>query len=156
MVQKIHRVQLTDEERQRLRALFRGGSQPVRLLTRARILLLADEGHTDEAIAERVGCNLSTAERTRKRFGGLGVDGALRESPRPGAAKKLDDKQTAMLIATACSTPPQGRAHWTMQLLADRIVELGVVDRISDETVRRTLKKTRSSPGRKSSGVSQK
>src|SRR5438477_938464 len=140
MSRKLHQVKLTDEERRRLQALFRGGSQPVRLLTRARILLLADEGRTDETIVERVGCNLSTVERTRKRYGRAGVNGALHESPRPGGAKKLDDKQAAILIATACSSPPVGRDCWTMQLLADRIVELGVVDMISDETVRRTLK----------------
>ena len=97
MSRKLHQVELTGEERQRLQALFRGGSQPVRLLTRARILLLADEGRTDETIVERVGCNLSTVERTRKRYGRAGIDGALHESPRPGGAKKLDDKQAAIL-----------------------------------------------------------
>lgn len=153
MPRKEHHVKLTDEERRRLRSLFRGGTQPVRLLTRARILLLADEGHIDETIVERVGCNLRTVERTRKRFGQAGVDGALHESPRPGAAKKLDDKQAAILVATACSTPPNGRERWTMQMLADRIVELGVVDGISDETVRRALKKTRSSRGSGSNGA---
>ncbi|RKY62069.1 MAG: hypothetical protein DRP95_02040 [Candidatus Latescibacterota bacterium] len=90
----------------------------------------------------------------RKRFAEEGLEAALNERPHPGAKPKLDGKQEAFLVALACSDPPEGREHWTMQLLADRLVELGVVESISDETVRRVLKKTTSSPGRKDSGVS--
>jgi transposase len=99
--------------------------------------------------------SVSTIERTRKRFVDAGLEAALHEQPRPGARRKLAGKQAAFLIALACSEPPTGRTCWTMQLLADRIVELGVVEAISDETVRRVLKKTPSSPGSGSPGVSQ-
>jgi transposase len=92
-------------------------------------------------------------ERVRKRFVEAGLEAALRERPRPGGQRKLEGKQEAFLIALACSTPPEGRTSWTMQLLAYKLVELRVVDAISDETVRRTLKKTRSSRGRKRPGV---
>jgi transposase len=88
----------------------------------------------------------------RKRFGTGGLDAALYDKPRPGAVRKLDGKQEALLVALACSQPDE-RETWTMQLLADKLVELNVVDEISDETVRRTLKKTRSSHGRRSSGA---
>lgn len=84
----------------------------------------------------------ATVERIRKRFVELGVAGALTERPRPGAKAKLDGKAEATLVAWACSTPPDDRKHWTMQLLADKLVELKLVDSISDETIRRTLKKT--------------
>ena len=89
----------------------------------------------------------ATVERTRKRFVEGNLPRALNEDPRPGAKRKLDDKQEAFLIATACSTPPAGRPKWTAQLLAERMVELQQVDTLSDETVRRTLKKTSSSRG---------
>ena len=92
-------------------------------------------------------------ERIRKRFVEDGLEAALSEQPRPGGQRKLDGQQEAFLIALACSTPPEGRACWTMQLLADRLVELQVVEAISDETVRRTLKKTSSSRGRRKPGV---
>ncbi len=93
-------------------------------------------------------------DRTKhKRFTQGGLDLALYEKPRPGAKRKLDTKQEAHVIATACSHPPEDRTRWTVRLLTDRIVELGIVDEISRETVRRTLKKTRLSRGRRSSGV---
>ena len=96
----------------------------------------------------------ATLYNWRKRLAEEGLEAALHDRPRPGARPKLDAKGEATLIALACSDPPEGRECWTMQLLADRLVELGVVEAISDETVRRTLKKTRLSPGRRSSGVS--
>jgi transposase len=123
-------------------------------LTRARILLLSDGGKTDAQIAEALGIGRSTVERTRQKYAQEGLEVALSEKPRPGAKPKLDERQRAYLVALACSEPPQGREHWTMQLLADRLVELGMVEEISDETVRRTLKKTRSSRGRRNTGVS--
>jgi transposase len=135
-------VDLTADERAGLLALLNKGVAPARKLTRARILLLADEGGTDREIAAALHVHPATVERTRRRFVEGGVERALSERPRPGGRPKLDGKQEAHLIALACSRAPEGRAQWTMQLLADRLVELRVVDAISDETVRRTLKQT--------------
>ena len=120
------------------------GERSARKITRARILLLADEGKKDRAIIESLHTSVPTVQRTRKRFVEGGLDGALNEKPRPGGRirKKLDEKGIAILETLARSEPPEGRKHWTMQLLADRLVELKVVDRISDETVRNELKKS--------------
>ncbi len=147
MSAKRYVVDLTQEERETLHGLLRGGKAKARRIARAHILLLADEGKTDEAIREALHVGLSTVGRTRQRLVEGGLEWALSERPRPGAARKLDGKAEAFLIALACSGPPEGRTRWTMQLLADRLVELGVVERISDETVRCTLKKGRSSRG---------
>jgi transposase len=146
-------VRLNDEERNDLNTLLRKGHAKARTLTRARILLRSDEGKTDPAIADALKINPQTVRNIRKRFAEEGLHAALTERPRPSAQRKLDTKQEAFLIALACSAPPEGRECWTMQLLADRLIELGVVATISDETVRRTLKKTRSSRGRSSRGV---
>jgi transposase len=148
-----HVVELTPEDRARLVALTQKGKISARMLRRAHILLLADEGVKDEAIAATVRASVSTVERTRKVFAQSGVEKALVEKPRKGAPPRLDGRAEAYLVALACSDPPEGRQTWTMQLLADRMVELSIVPRISDETVRRTLKKTISSPGRRNSGV---
>lgn len=152
-MRKLHVVKLTQEERERLLALTRKGTTSARMLRRAHILLLTDEGIKDETVASIVKSAVTTVERTRKRFIQAGLDAALKEKPRPGAEPRLDPRCTAHLVALACSSPPEGRQKWTMQLLADRLVELELVDSISDETVRRALKKTRSSPGRRSSGA---
>ena len=152
MSRQVHVVTLTAEERERLLAFTRRGSAPARRIARARILLLAAEGLPDRRVAEGVGCCVATVANLRRRFAAERL-GALDERPRPGAARKLDGKATALLVGLACTAPPAGRAAWTMQLLADRLVELGQVEAISDETVRRTLKKTSSSPGRRSSGA---
>jgi len=156
MGRKIYVVDLREEERAFLLDLLKGGKHSARKLARARILLLADEGKTDRAIAEVLHIGTATAQRIRKRFVEGGLEEALNERPRPGGKRKLDGKQEAFLIALACSDPPEGRKVWTMQLLADRLVELGVVEEISDETVRRRLKKTTSSPGSGSNGASPK
>jgi transposase len=150
---KKHVVELTDEQRSSLLDLLKKGEAKARMLTRARILLLSAEGKTDRWIADVLKVNPQTVRNIRKRFAEEGLEAALQERPRPGARPKLDGKQEAFLIALACSEPPEGREHWTMQLLADRLVELGIVASISDETVRRVLKKTTSSPGRRSNGV---
>lgn len=150
---KTYVVQLSTEERDRLRGLTRKGRTAARTLRRAQILLLSDEGVPDTEIAATVHVGLSTVHRTRQRQSTGGLDSALHERPRPGGAPKLDAKQEAFLIALACSAPPDERTTWTMQLLADRLVTLGVVDAISDETVRRTMKKTCSSPGSASNGA---
>lgn len=111
-------------------------------MKRSQILLLADEGHRDETIATMLKVGESTVHRTRQRCVEEGVESALKERRRSGRTKLLEGKTEAFLIATACSQPPEGRESWTMQLLADRLVELNLVEKISDETIRRTLKKT--------------
>ncbi len=141
MPKKIYTVNLTEDERTYLLSLFKGGKHPSRKLNRARILLLADEGKTDEVIEEVLHIGFSTVGRIRKKFVEGGLKYALNELPRPGGERKLKGKQEAFLIALACSNPPSGKKTWTMQMLADKLVELEVIDSISDETVRRTLKK---------------
>lgn len=147
-------VTLTAEEREWLRALIRVGKASALKLARARVLLKADAspggpGWPDERIAEAVEVGLATVGRVRRRFVELGVAAALerRTQVRPSRERKLDGRAEAKLIALACSAPPEGRTVWSLQLLADRLVELRVVDTVSDETVRRTLKKTNSSRG---------
>jgi transposase len=141
-MRKIYVVDLSEEEKDELRSLTKKGKTSARKLNRARVLLLADEGETDKHIAKAVGVGTSTVERIRKRFvEDGGVEGALNERPRPGGERKLSGKQEAHLLALACSDPPRGKKQWTMQLLADRLLELEVVDGISDETLRRTLKR---------------
>ena len=145
---KKYLVSLTDEELVTVLALTRKGRIAARRLTRAHILRLAHEQQTDETIARTLHTSVATIERVRERFVLGGVDYALSEESRAGAPRKLDGKQEAFLVALACSTPPEGYRTWTMQLLADRLVELGIVEEaISDETVRRTLKKMTSNPG---------
>jgi transposase len=123
------------------------GESKARRIRRAHILLLADEGLKDKQIARSLGAAVTTVERVRKRFVEEGLEAALSERPRPGARPKLDGRQEAYLMALACSDPPEGKKHWTMQMLADRLVELEMVEEISDETVRRTLKRGTSSRG---------
>jgi transposase len=135
-------VDLTEAERTELRTLIKKGTAKARKLTRAHILLRADEDATDAAIAQALHMSIRTVERTRQKFVEGNLATALSERPRPGAKRKLDAKGEAHLVALACSTPPEGQAVWTMWLLADELVALGLVDTISDETVRRTLKKT--------------
>jgi transposase len=144
---KRYRVTLTDQERARLRALTRKGKPSARTVRRAQTLLLADEGRSDEAIAAALHSGLSTVARTRERFVEEGLQAALADRPRPGARPKLGPKAQAYVIALACTAPPEGRSRWTLQLLAERVVALELVPDISDESIRRLLKKTGSSPG---------
>ncbi|MDZ7296181.1 MAG: IS630 family transposase [candidate division KSB1 bacterium] len=146
---KTYVVELTDEQRASLLGLVRKGEAQARTLTRARILLLSAEGKTDSVIGDMLKVNPQTVRNIRKRFAEEGLEAALRERPRPGARPKLDSAGEAVLVALACSEPPGGRAVWTMQLLADRLVELGVVEAISDETVRRVMKKNALKPWQK-------
>jgi transposase len=141
-MRKRYVVNMTDDERITLHDLVRKGKVAARKLTRAHILLQADENVTDQAIADALHVGRATVERVRKRFVEGGVEAALTERPRPGGKHKLDGKAEATLIAWTCSSPPDDRKQWTMQLLADKLVELKLVEAISDETVRRTLKKT--------------
>jgi transposase len=149
---KRYRVTLSDEERERLESLTRKGSAPVRMVRRAQTLLLAAEGRRDEDIAKALRIGVATVERTRQRCVEEGVEASLRERPRPGARPKLGPKQQAFVVALACTKPPAGRERWTMQLLADRVVELQIVPDITDEAIRRLLKRTSSSPGSRKSG----
>jgi len=149
-------VTLHNEERTLLLDVIKKGQAGGRRLNRAHVLLLADEGQTDEAIATALHTSVSTAERTRQRFVEGGVEHALSEAPRLARGTKLDGQGRALLVATACSAPPLGRAKWTMQLLAERLVELKVVPAISDETVRQELKKATLSRGRRRSGASRR
>jgi transposase len=146
-------VQLSDDERQHLTDMTRKGVHSARVMTRARLLLLSDGGLLDRDVAERQGVSPATVASIRRKYTQGGLEAALYEKARPKQLPKLNAQQTAILIAEVCSAP-DGRETWTMQLLADRLVTLGVVDRISDETVRRTLKKTRSNRGRFKVGVS--
>lgn len=136
-------VNLTQSEHQHLVDLTKKGKNSARVLKRAQILLLADQGYQDEQIALMLIIGESTVHRTRQRYVEEGVELALSERPRKGREKKLSPETEAYLIATACSDPPAGRESWTMQLLAARLVSLELIDSISDETVRTTLKKTR-------------
>jgi transposase len=140
-------VDLLDGERGQLRALVSKGTASARKIRRARTLLLAAEGRTDADIAAALQIGVATVERTRRRFVETGLEAALTERERPGAAPKLTPKQQAFTVALACTKPPEGHLRWTMQLLADRLVELEVIPAISDEAIRRLLKKGRSSPG---------
>lgn len=146
MPKKKYLVTLTDAEREELQQLLRSGKHSTRKVTRARILLKAADNCADEQIVAALGVGRATVERTRENFVERGLE-ALNERPRPGKKRTLDAKAEARLIAEACSDAPEGRTKWTMQLLADRLVELKVVESVSDETVRRTLKKTNSSRG---------
>lgn len=149
-------VNLRDDERTLLNVLIKKGKGSARRITRAHILLLADEDKTDEMIATTLHTSIPTIERTRKKFVAGNVDWALSDKPHAKRGSKLDAKGRARLVATACSTPPEGRAKWSMQMLADRLVELKIVDEISDETVRLELKKMNLSRGKKSSGASRR
>ena len=143
MPKKLYHVNLTPEEREELVGLTRKGKVSARELTRARILLKADEGWKDEQIIAALNCSDSTVERTRKRIVEGGLTKALNEDPRPGAKRKLDGRGEAHLIALTCSEPPDEHDHWALRVLAGRLVELGVVESISHEAVRQTLKKIR-------------
>jgi transposase len=152
MPKKKYVVDLTAEERSTLEQLLQKGKSNARKLTRARILLQADEGLTDEEIATALAVGVATVERTRQRFVEANLE-ALNELPRPGGQCKLNGKQEAHLLAVACTPAPSGHTRWTLQLLAEQVVELGFAESIARETVRQVLTKTRSSPGGTSSGV---
>ena len=152
MVRTKYSVILSEAERARLHTLVGQGTASARLLTHARILLKANQGEagpgwTDAAIATAVEVGLSTVARVRQRYVEAGLEAALaRKGPDRVYERKLDGTAEARLIALACSTPPTGRQRWTMRLLAERLVALEVVETVSHETVRQTLKQTSSSP----------
>jgi transposase len=144
-----HRVTLSQEERDRLREMVRGGKGAVRRLKRAQVLLAADAGTTDETIAANVSVGTSTVYRTKRRFVEEGLEEALSEDPRPGAERKLSASEEALLVATACANPPRGRARWTLELLAGEMVRLTHHESISSETIRRRLAEKQLKPWQK-------
>jgi transposase len=146
-------VDLTEEEQGYLLDVIHKGKTTARRVARAHVLLCAAEGASDEEIAQTLHLGLSTVHRTRQRFVDEGLIAALREQPRSGSPPALTGKQAAFLIALACSTPPAGRRRWTLQLLADRFIELRQTDMISPDTVGRVLKKTTSNLGNVKNGV---
>lgn len=153
MPAKRYKVTLTNGEREELTQLVSKGKTNARKITRARILLLADEnqeqsGWIDARIAEALGISSRTVERIRQTCVEEGIEAALNHKrPKRTRSKTLDGEAEARLIQLACSKPPDGRERWTLQMLADKLIELEIVETISDETVRTTLKKTNSNPG---------
>ena len=153
MPAKIYRVTLTDEERAELTAIVNKGKGIARRMRRSRILLLADEsradgGWKDVDIAQALGVHQRTVERIREKCVELGVEAALNHTrPKKGKDKLLDGDAEARLVQLACSEAPDGHERWSMQMLADRLIELEVVETVSRETVRTTLKKMNLSPG---------
>lgn len=146
-------VKLGEEEREDLRKLISQGRAPARQVAHARILLKADQSEggpawSDQAISEAVEVGTATVERVRQRFVEEGMQAALmRQKPSRSYPRKLDGEQEAYVIALTCSEAEQGRDHWTLQMLADKLVELHIVESIARETIRQVLKKTNSSRG---------
>ena len=144
-------VCLSEEERSQLKGLLRRGAAPARVQTRARVLLLVDgrlgRGRTDEEVSQAVLTSVSTVKRTRGRFLAEGLAAALTEKPRPGHPPKITGEIEAQLVLLACTQAPEGHDHWTLRLLADRLVGLGCLDSISHVAVGNRLKKTSSNPG---------
>jgi len=149
-------VDLNEEERAQLESLLRRGKSSARMQARARILLKADDGMLNQDIMSALDVSETMVYRARQRFVEEGLGAALRDKRRPGQKPKLDDKQCAHLIAIACSNAPEGHDHWTLRLLADKVVELGFAEKFSHEGVRGVLKKTSSSPGKRSNGAFRK
>jgi transposase len=154
MVREKYSVQLAQEERKQLQQLIRGGKSPARKTARARILLRTDEGWSAPKVAEALDVSVGTVFRTKRRLAEEGLEGALQERPRPQRPRKLDERGEAHLIALACSPAPEGHDHWTLRLLAGKVVELGLTSSMSHEGIRKRLKKTLSSPGRSRNGAS--
>jgi transposase len=148
-------VKLTRKQRNELHRIVSTGTRSARVINHARILLMAHEGMVNAMIAETLSITPMTVYAVRRRFQTEGLQ-ALYDHPRPGKPRKLDGKAEARLTAIACSEPPQGHARWSVRLLADRLVELDIVDTISHKTVWETLKKTTSSRGRNTSGALRK
>ncbi len=147
-------VELNETEKAALEAVVKRGKHTRREVQRAQMLLWSAAGKTDLEIAALLEVNPLTVATTRERWAN---EKRIADAPKPGRKKRLDGKQEALLVALACSEAPEGRSEWTLQLLADKLLELKVIETpISYETVRETLKKTTSSPGSKSSGVSRR
>lgn len=154
-MEKRYVVRLTDDQRAALEVRD-AGPLTRRQRHRVQVLLRAGAGETDPDIADDLGIHVNTVARVRRRFAADGLDAALTEKPRPGAAPKLDGKAEAVVIALACSPAPDGRVTWTANLLANRLVELHVVEMVSADTILRVLKKATSSRGRRRVGASRR
>ena len=141
-MKKQYKVELSQEERSQRTRLTTQGTEKVRKVKPAKILLLADEGKKDEEIAERVEVSVGTVERIRKRYAQEGLEGAVNEKPRSGRPIGISAQTRAKITALACTDAPEGRARWTLRLLADKVVELEYIDSISYQSVRNILKKT--------------
>ena len=148
MAQEKFAVQLSATDRSELERLTRSGQHAARVINRARILLKTDEGWSASQVAAALDTSPRTVFRTNRRYAEEGLEGVLHDRPQANRYRKLDDRGEANLIALACSDAPEGRDHWTLRLLADKVVELGMVESLSYETVRQRLKKTSSSPGK--------
>ena len=146
MVREKYGVRLAPEQRDWLQHLVRAGKSTVRVTTRARILLKTDEGWSAPRVAQALDVAEGTVFRTKRRFAETGLAGVLNDRPQAHRYRKLEDRGEAHLIALACSEPPAGHEHWTLRLLAGKVVELGLAPSLSHETVRLHLKKTLSSP----------
>ena len=153
MVREKYGVRLTAEQRDQLEHLVRAGKSTARVVTRARILLKTGQGWPAPQVAQALDVVDGTVYRIKRRFAEDGMDGALKDRPQAHRYRKLDDRGEAHLIALACSPAPEGHDHWTLRLLAGKVVELGLAPSLSHETVRLHLKKTSSSPGRSGSGT---
>ncbi len=137
-----YRVKLKPRERRELKQFISKGTEKARKITRCRILLLADEGKNDTRIIEALKIARNTIRTVRFRYVQEGLEAAINEQPRSGTPKKFTGRQKAKITAIACSEPPEGRNRWTLRLIADKVVELEIVDNISHQTVKRVLKKT--------------
>jgi transposase len=146
MSHKQFQVQLSAHERDRLQGIVRSGKHKARKITRCRILLLADgpNGKTDQEIADALGICLATIFNIRRRYAVEGLERAIHEGPRSGQPPKFKGRAAAKITAIACSTPPTGQSKWSLRLLADRAVELKIVDSISHQSINNLLKKTNS------------
>lgn len=148
MANEKHEVQLKDEERQKLLEIVSKGRNKAVVIQRAHILLKVDEGKPDTDISQMLYVSEQTIRRTRLRFAQAGLQVALEDKPHPATGSAVDEHQEARIIALACSEPPAGQARWTLELLTQKVLNDGIVTRISSETVRLLLKKTISNPGR--------
>jgi transposase len=148
MTNEKHKVHLTEAERKKLLAIVSKGRNKAVVIQRAHILLKVDEGKTDTEISQMLYVSEQTIRRTRLRFARDGLQAALEDKPHPATGSELDEKQEAHIIALACSEPPAGQAHWTLELLTQQVLKDSIVTHISPETVRLLLKKTNSNPGR--------
>jgi len=149
MVNKKYVVDLTEEDRNFLQQFTSTGKRSAREFLRAMILLLSDKGKTDEEISEILNTSTCTVQRTREKYVTGGLDFALHELPRPGQPKRLSSAQEQQIIAIACSTAPEGRNHWTLELLREETIKRGIIDEISTEPIRILLKSNKLKPWKK-------
>lgn len=148
------KIQLSTSDREQCESYIRTGKHAARSINRVRILLCWDDGLSVNDIHDRLGASVPIIYNVYHRYQSGGLPGVIEDRPKSGAPPKIVGKVEATLIALACSKAPDGYEHWTMQMLADKLVSLQLVDEVSDETVRQHLKKAKSNPGKKTSGVS--